>query len=122
MAIDLVDPNTPEGTTRVISVTVEATDEVGNPASATASTEVLVRPVQQVQFTDNFVDGVTFSTTSGLTGTTGVNESTGGAAAQGAFLFRAGDEITLTIDRWYDGHVDVSRSGFCERWWHFADG
>ena len=56
-----------------------------------------MRPVQQVQFTDNFVDGVSYTTTSGLSGTTGTNESTGEAGAQGSFLYRAGDTITLTL-------------------------
>ena len=96
-AADLVDAESAEGTTRAISVTVEASDEAGNPATASAETDVLVRPVQQVQFTDNFVDGVSYTTTSGLSGTTGTNESTGEASAQGSFLYRAGDTITLTL-------------------------
>ena len=96
-ASDLVDAESAAGTTRVISVTVEASDEAGNPATASAATDVLVRPVQQVQFTDNFVDGVSYTTTSGLSGTTGTNESTGEAGAQGSFLYRAGDTITLTL-------------------------
>ena len=94
---DLVDAESAAGTTRAISVTVEASDEAGNPATASAATDVLVRPVQQVQFTDNFVDGVSYTTTSGLSGTTGTNESTGEAGAQGSFLYRAGDTITLTL-------------------------
>ena len=93
----MVDAESAAGTTRVISVTVEASDEAGNPATASAETDVLVRPVQQVQFTDNFVDGVSYTTTSGLSGTTGTNESTGEAGAQGSFLYRAGDTITLTL-------------------------
>ena len=93
----MVDAESAEGTTRAISVTVEASDEAGNPATASAETDVLVRPVQQVQFTDNFVDGVSYTTTSGLSGTTGTNESTGEAGAQGSFLYRAGDTITLTL-------------------------
>ncbi|MDG1114331.1 MAG: Ig-like domain-containing protein, partial [Pseudomonadales bacterium] len=96
-AADLVDAESAEGTTREITVTVEASDEAGNPATASAATDVLVRPVQQVQFTDNFVDGVRYTTTSGLSGTTGTNESTGEAGAQGSFLYRAGDTITLTL-------------------------
>ncbi|MEW6997967.1 Calx-beta domain-containing protein, partial [Colwelliaceae bacterium BS250] len=43
------------------------------------------------QFTDNFVSGVTYSTSSGLTGTTG---DTGTA---GEFKYNAGDTITFTI-------------------------
>ena len=96
-AADLVDAESAEGTTRAISVTVEASDEAGNPATASAETDVLVRPVQQTQLTDNFVDGVSYTTTSGLSGTTGTNESTGEAGAQGSFLYRAGDTITLTL-------------------------
>ena len=96
-AADLVDAESAEGTTRAISVTVEASDEAGNPATASAETDVLVRPVQQAQLTDNFVDGVSYTTTSGLSGTTGTNESTGEAGAQGSFLYRAGDTITLTL-------------------------
>ena len=96
-ASDLVDAESAAGTPRVISVTVEASDEAGNPATASAENEVLVRPVQQVQFTDNFVDGVSYTTSSGLSGTTGTNESTGEAGAQGSFLYRAGDTITLTL-------------------------
>ena len=43
-AADLVDAESAEGTTRAISVTVEASDEAGNPATASAETDVLVRP------------------------------------------------------------------------------
>ena len=67
-------------------MTVE--DEAGNEASAVTTTTALVRPVYEVQFTDSLVDGVRYSTTSGLSGTTGTNETADDPVAAGSFLYR----------------------------------
>ncbi len=96
-ASELVDQDNPDGTERLLTATVTAQDEVDNEATATATTTALVRPVYEVQFTDSLVDGVRYSTTSGLTGATGTNETADDPVAAGSFLYRPGDTITLTI-------------------------
>uniref|UniRef100_UPI0030EF7DA0 retention module-containing protein n=1 Tax=uncultured Gilvimarinus sp. TaxID=1689143 RepID=UPI0030EF7DA0 len=71
------------------SITVQ--DTAGNSASASDDADFILNPVNVAQFTDNFVNGVSFTTSSGLSGITGE------AGADGSFYYRAGDTITFTV-------------------------
>jgi len=74
-----------------IDAIVATTDDAGNTSNAAGDISFSVDPVNKVQFTDNFANGVTYTTSSGLTGLTG------DAGDPGSFYYRAGDTITLTI-------------------------
>ncbi|MEI6894138.1 MAG: VCBS domain-containing protein [Colwellia sp.] len=81
---------------KTASFTFNVTSTEITDTSANIGTVTVVTPVPSdlpliAQFTDNFVSGVTYSTSSGLTGVTG---STGVA---GEFKYNEGDIITFTI-------------------------
>ncbi|MCP8899134.1 Ig-like domain-containing protein [Gilvimarinus xylanilyticus] len=75
----------------IISGSVITVDAAGNSASANDEEAYDIDPVQIIQFTDNFVNGLSYETSSGLTGTTG------DAGSAGSFFVRASDTITFTL-------------------------
>ncbi|UTF61349.1 Ig-like domain-containing protein [Gilvimarinus sp. DA14] len=74
-----------------ISGSVTTFDAAGNSASANDEEAYSLDPVTVVQFTDNFVNGVAYQTSSGLSG------YTGDAGSPGSFFVRPEDTITFTI-------------------------
>ena len=96
-AVDLVNEAVAGGSTRSLSATVSATDTAGNLATDALDIEATtVRPAFEVRFADNLVDGVAFTTTSALSGDTGLDDLIA-SSAPGAFVYRPGDTITMKI-------------------------
>ena len=74
-----------------IDGSVTITDQAMNTASSSDSESFDVVPVFVAAFTDNFVNGVEYATTSGLSGLTG------DAGSDGAFFYRPDDSISFTV-------------------------
>ncbi|WP_220766178.1 retention module-containing protein, partial [Shewanella sp. MBTL60-112-B2] len=74
-----------QGSPLVASLSLNNTNDDANADSGIDNT------IQIAQFTDNFVNGVAYTTSSGLTGVTGDSGS------DGSFSYREGDTITFTI-------------------------
>ncbi|MGS0716061.1 retention module-containing protein, partial [Shewanella sp. 0m-4] len=78
----------------VASLSLNNTNDDANADSGIDNT------IQIAQFTDNFVNGVAYTTSSGLSG------FTGDAGSDGSFTYREGDTITFTI-----GNVTIAAFG-----------
>jgi hypothetical protein len=82
-----------------LTLSVYATDNAGNTAAATLSDTFSVdKSILTTYFVDNLVNGVTYTTSSGLSGLTG------DAGGDGSFNYRMGDEILFSV-----GDVTVAR-------------
>ena len=74
-----------------LSVITEIADEAGNSDTFTETVDKDTQTFNTAQLTDSFVDGVSYTTSSGIKGLTGAD------GTQGSFNYNDGDTITFSI-------------------------